>query len=84
VLLLPQTRLEGGLALAEKVRGAVEALDIAVPDEGFVQVTVSVGLAQYGEGPDTTFEAADRALYEAKAAGKNRAVVASPSEPTRA
>jgi diguanylate cyclase (GGDEF)-like protein len=78
VLLLPQTGLEGGAALAEKVRGAVEALAAPViGPSGRVQVTVSIGLAAYAKGPQATFDAADRALYEAKAAGKNRLVVAS-------
>jgi diguanylate cyclase (GGDEF)-like protein len=78
VLLLPQTGLDGGLALAEKVRGAIEALEVPViGPEGRVQVTVSIGLALYARGPEATFDAADRALYEAKAAGKNRAVIAS-------
>jgi diguanylate cyclase (GGDEF)-like protein len=78
VLLLPQTALEGGAALAEKVRGAVEALAAPViGPSGRVQVTVSIGLAAYGKGPQATFDAADRALYEAKAAGKNRVVVTS-------
>jgi diguanylate cyclase (GGDEF)-like protein len=77
VLLLPQTGLDGGSALAEKVRGAIEALDVPViGPEGRVQVTVSLGLALYARGPEATFDAADRALYEAKAAGKNRAVIA--------
>jgi diguanylate cyclase (GGDEF)-like protein len=76
-LLLPQTGPDGGAALAEKVRGAVEALAAPViGPEGRVQVTVSIGLAVYAKGPEATFEAADRALYEAKAAGKNRVVVA--------
>jgi diguanylate cyclase (GGDEF)-like protein len=79
VLLLPQTSLEGGSALAEKVRGAVEALAAPViGPSGRVQVTVSIGLSAYAKGgPQATFDAADRALYEAKAAGKNRVVVAS-------
>jgi diguanylate cyclase len=78
VLLLPQTSLDGGAALAEKVRGAVEALAAPViGPAGRVQVTVSIGLAAYAKGPEATFDAADRALYEAKAAGKNRVVVAS-------
>jgi len=77
VLLLPQTGVEGGLALAEKVRGAIETLELPViGPEGRVSVTVSIGLALYARGPEATFDAADRALYEAKAAGKNRAVVA--------
>lgn len=75
-LLLPKTGIEGGLALAEKLCGAIEALEVPViGPEGRVQVTVSIGLALYAQGPEATFEAADRALYEAKAAGKNRAVV---------
>ena len=77
VLLLPQTGFDGGLALAEKVRGAIEALEVPViGPEGRVSATVSIGLALYARGPEATFDAADRALYEAKAAGKNRAVVA--------
>jgi diguanylate cyclase (GGDEF)-like protein len=76
-LLLPQTGVEGGLALAEKVRGAIEALEVPViGPEGRVQVTVSIGLALYARGPEATFDAADRALYDAKAAGKNRALLA--------
>jgi diguanylate cyclase len=77
VLLLPQTTLEGGAALAEKVRGAVEALEVPViGPSGRAQVTISIGVAEYTKGPEATFDAADRALYEAKAAGKNRVVLA--------
>jgi diguanylate cyclase (GGDEF)-like protein len=77
VLLLPNTGLEGALALAEKVRGAVETLATPViGPQGRAQVTVSIGLALYAKGPEATFDAADRALYEAKAAGKNRVVAA--------
>lgn len=76
VLLLPQTTVEGGAALAEKVRGAVEALAAPViGPAGRVQVTVSIGVAAYTKGPEASFDAADRALYEAKAAGKNRVTV---------
>lgn len=84
VLLLPQTGIGGGRALAEKVRGAIEALEVPViGPEGRVQVTVSIGLTVYARGPEATFDSADRALYEAKAAGKNRVVVAEERGSTR-
>jgi diguanylate cyclase (GGDEF)-like protein len=76
-MLLPQTRLEGAVALAEKIRTALAQHTFTLPEGGDpVRVTVSIGVAEHAATPDETFDAADRALYEAKAAGKDCVTVA--------
>jgi diguanylate cyclase (GGDEF)-like protein len=76
VVVLVRTRLEGGRRVAEKIRAGVEVFGrhLAYPDG---LVTVSVGVAEYL--PDQAEEqdvlvVADRALYRAKAAGRNQVV----------
>jgi diguanylate cyclase (GGDEF)-like protein len=78
VLLLPGTDLEGGRELAERVRRALEALELPAPDGDAVQVTASFGVAAFpeAESQDRLVAAADRALYEAKRAGKNQVAAA--------
>jgi len=74
VVLLPGGRREHVEALAEEIREAVEALAVPHPAHGPGHVTVSVGIAAVA-APDsvvpTLVETADRALYRAKAAGRN-------------
>jgi len=71
-MLLPNTDREGALALAEKVRLAISQSEIpVVSPDGRARITVSVGVAMLGKSTSLTFEAADRALYEAKASGKD-------------
>lgn len=76
IVLLPQTEHEGALTVAERIREAVSALHIPAMDpKPFPQVTLSVGVASYGEHGTTRvelIEAADQALYRAKASGRNR------------
>jgi diguanylate cyclase (GGDEF)-like protein len=69
--------------LAEQLRERVERLTVAVGDTaGPVRVTISAGVAGVdpaGAGSVTDLiESADRALYSAKAAGRNRVVCAPP------
>ena len=71
--LLPDTSQQGALSLAERVRAACEASahDFAKP----YTATVSVGVATMGGKTGTSeplLAAADRALYRAKARGRNR------------
>ena len=72
-LLLPQTALPGAAELADRLRQRVG--DQPVMWQGNdVRVTVSCGVACYPEGvltKEALFAAADRALYEAKSAGRN-------------
>jgi diguanylate cyclase (GGDEF)-like protein len=75
-VVLPHTDLEGAWRAAERVRTAIEALEVPLLDgPGALRVTASVGVAASAEAAkDELIAAADRALYEAKHTGKNRTV----------
>jgi diguanylate cyclase (GGDEF)-like protein len=77
-VLLPATDADGGRQLAERLRLAVEELSLDSGGAGSVPVRSSFGVASYPAEPSASalMRAADRALYRAKAAGKNRVVVA--------
>jgi diguanylate cyclase (GGDEF)-like protein len=77
-VLLPATDAEGGRQLAERLRAAVENLSLDSGGAGIVPVRSSFGVASYPAEPSAAalMRAADRALYRAKAAGKNQVVVA--------
>jgi len=76
-LLLPHTGIEGGRAIAERIRSAVSALVVEI-DERKLRTTVSIGLASFAEH-DTgdlhgLLQKADQALYRAKREGRDRVV----------
>ena len=78
--LLPATDVAGGRAIAERMRAAVEALQLAsTAGEGGI-VTVSIGYATIhatdSNDPADLVAAADAALYEGKRLGRNRVAVA--------
>jgi diguanylate cyclase (GGDEF)-like protein len=79
-IVLPGTDLEGAARLAERMRRALEQRTILAPDGSPIHVTVSLGVAAFPECArgDDIVAAADRALYQAKRAGKNRVVTARP------
>lgn len=76
--LLPDCSLRKAGVVAERMRATIEALAIGHPGSPDGVVTVSVGVASVmpdGAGSLEQFvRAADRALYAAKAGGRNRVV----------
>ncbi len=73
-LLLRSTDLEHGFIVAERVRRAIEALEI-IHNGRRIPCRASVGLAQANAEmarPEDLIEAADERLYQAKRNGRNR------------
>jgi diguanylate cyclase (GGDEF)-like protein len=74
---LTSTDVEGGRLVAERVRQAIERLDVPNGKGEKIPVTASVGLACIlsGESTHALIDRADKAMYAAKVAGRNRLVV---------
>jgi diguanylate cyclase (GGDEF)-like protein len=71
VVILPQCDRENAIAVAERLRQAIAS----TPVSKVGQVTASIGVATYPTGAknkEELVEMADRAMYLAKAAGRNR------------
>jgi diguanylate cyclase (GGDEF)-like protein len=78
-LLASRTSLDGAVALAEKLRLAISSARFSTlnPDGPVqIQVTASLGVAPFRGDEKAFFNDADRALYRAKALGKDCVVVA--------
>ena len=77
VLLLPEVNQAAARIGVERLRGRIAATPMAHLSGVPIRVTVSVGLTEHiaGESVTQTLERADRALYEAKAQGRNRVCV---------
>jgi diguanylate cyclase (GGDEF)-like protein len=76
-VLLAETDAAGGLAVAERVRQAIEEMELVLgPETSGRKLTVSVGVATIvpspQEHPTSLIAAADRALSVAKRSGRNR------------
>ncbi len=83
LVVLPGCNLSSSSAVAERLRVAVSREPIK-SDGQTLCVTCSLGVAsnelKEGAAADWYIRAADAALYRAKSAGRNRIVLASPSE----
>src|SRR6187402_791975 len=73
VVLFRNTDGEGGVRAAERIRSAIQALEISASDKKIL-VTVSIGVAEFAleNSAETFIECADRAMYRAKLGGRNR------------
>jgi diguanylate cyclase (GGDEF)-like protein len=74
VIMLPDTPARGAQEVAERIRQAVETAPFTT-EVGRVPCTVSIGVASFpqdGRSIDALLARADRALYDAKEAGRNR------------
>ncbi|MCD8490590.1 MAG: GGDEF domain-containing protein [Geovibrio sp.] len=70
VVLAPETDLNGGFALADKIRGKIERQQFSHVG----RVTCSFGVTEYVllQSRDLLIKTADDALYMAKSRGRNR------------
>jgi diguanylate cyclase (GGDEF)-like protein len=77
---MPDTSLEDAIVIAERIRRIFEAVEIETV-AGPASTSVSIGIAAttFAINVDVLFAAADAAVYEAKARGRNRVIVADPS-----
>jgi diguanylate cyclase (GGDEF)-like protein/PAS domain S-box-containing protein len=78
VILLPQTNAQQALPIAERIHAGVASMRMEI-DKSPLGVTLSIGIAEmWREPPDALVEIvaqrADKALYAAKAEGRNRTV----------
>lgn len=79
-VLLPHTKLDGALVLAERLRKCVAAQPITFGNQS-IPVTISIGVAELH--PDTPsyeqlIQDADTALYQSKDGGRNRVTAFNP------
>ena len=79
LMILPETGIEGAMRLAERVRSTVAETHLGPHEE---RITLSIGVAERRDADDssnTLIAEADRALLEAKAAGRNHVVASRPA-----
>jgi diguanylate cyclase (GGDEF)-like protein len=76
VCILPHTNHDEALHTAERLRGAIAAHPFRVAGNRECRITVSIGVATYPsprvDSPGGLLREADKALYRAKEAGRNR------------
>jgi diguanylate cyclase (GGDEF)-like protein len=81
VLVLPEISIENVQRRAESVRASVKSLNVEYRGKPLGPIAVSLGVAVFpihAHDEDSLFREADRALYEAKRAGRDRVVTAVP------
>lgn len=84
VVLLPETNAVNALKTAERLRASVNGTQVPLQRGGMVNVTISIGVASYSTSGNNSIEKlifrADKALYAAKEAGRNKVCLDSSAE----
>jgi diguanylate cyclase (GGDEF)-like protein len=73
-ILLPDTPPSAGLQIAERIRHAIETIEVPF-ESGLLQITISAGVTQLGspvDGWESMTRRADAAMYAAKQRGRNQ------------
>jgi diguanylate cyclase len=75
-VVLPETRIEGAMVIAERIRSRIARAPLEQRDG--IRCTISIGVAAAAAqvDPGAWIEQADRALYRAKDEGRNRCIAA--------
>lgn len=86
LIALVESDSDAALQMAERIRTQIELREFLAPDNTPLTVTASIGIACFDGHPDFSYliQAADKALYQAKNAGRNRTVVAEMANPQTA
>ncbi|WYX63650.1 GGDEF domain-containing protein [Achromobacter xylosoxidans] len=76
LVVLVDTAREAALAAAEKLGAEIRRHAFAIPEAGSLRITASIGVATFDGHPDYAYliDRADKALYQAKQAGRDRSV----------
>ncbi len=73
-VILPETKPDGAKIVADRLRAQVESQGFVDPAGRRIPYSVSIGMAVFpgdADGRERLIEAADKALYHAKSAGRN-------------
>lgn len=73
LIILPETAIDGGLVLGEKIRANIERELFSIENKK-ISLTLSIGVSEFvpGQTIEECIKTADEALYRAKNSGKNR------------
>ena len=78
-IVFPNTETLGAYKTGEKIREKIEKLQIKIDKETSIKFTISIGITAFDKNLDkdanTIIKRADKALYEAKHAGRNKVIV---------
>ncbi len=73
---LAQTDINGALEVSERIRQGVETMSISADEKiGVIEMSIGITMLRADDCFPNAFKRADKALYQAKQAGKNQIIV---------